>query len=696
MKRSFWLLPALIIPLLLGRALAAEKITVDPNTPEARAAAQSSDSDPRLAQKISYTCKATPIREVIAELSTRSGVTLVAGNNSSDWPVRDAKVTMFMKDAPLVEIMNSIARVMKFAWSRSGDAPKWSYRLVNNNQAVQDLEDRMNGKSKEMIAKRRNLIAQLEKVAVLSEPEIKALEEKNSYLYVMAKMGIAAPFTNLLRQVPGLSSAIINEETFCVSAADLPKHVQSTLVDLVRQSYKMIGGNPEYYNEKRLNKMLAKASEWSIRYDNMNDPEHGENSLVMGLYGLLMIESENMGDVGGVPLGDPDNPFIQVMSKYFMLESQYGQEKGPQLSDEEQMIIARAEVDAYCLEPSVKHDKDPELQTKINAEAYFEGCNEWAEYMSGACGFSFITDDYKVNEDKSVEYLQRSPWVSEYCDESEYDDDSEYSEEPVKPEEPEEVELQKYLETCTTYSPLNWQRHGSVIEIWDRNWYKSRKGEMPDGLMEKWEKQIQETGTLDINCLAEIAALTEKQLDVNIYDDELFYDNSNLLSRIDRNRDYLTVYNQLSKYQRTALFTSKGLALSDLNSRQREALFAIITGLDIPEGYPDLSAAGLDLRATATSEWDGQRYIYTITGSINGVAIPGSYIISSPVFEFRTREELKKYYEEMEEEYYEDGYYEEDYSDEDYYEEDCTEEYYDEPYDESSEYSSDDSYYEDE
>lgn len=655
MKRTLWLALA-IIPFLLNAA-AAEKITVDPNTPGSCKVVQNADSDPRLAKKVNYDCKAKPIRDVLSELSSKTGIALAAGSNSGDWPVRDARITMFVKDIPLVDVMNSMARVMKFAWSKSGNKPGFSYRLVSDKQAAKDLEDRLCGRGKEALAKRKTIIAQLEKVAALTDAEAAPLKEQSPFLYIMHKSGLAGALTRLMRQVPQISTAISSGEDTAVKYADLSKPAQATVTDIIRGStWLMSGGDPDSEITDEDLKEMFESPGWQVSFQNRFDDDYMMRPDVMGMYGIVMV---GQGAEGGIPIGDPDNAYVRMMSKEMIADIEGGEgRRNHRMSKEEQQALEQLEMDAGYCEPSVKHEPDPELQAKVKGGKRCRGQLSMLVQLSSASSFSFIADSYKMNEHCRMRIPN------------------------------EEKPLQDFITACFKNTSFSWEKHGSIIEIWDRNWLQSKKGEIPDGLKEKWEKQIEETGTLDLDSIAELASLTDMQIETNMYSDPFFNESGNLFSQLERSGDYLNAYNQLSKYQRNALFTAKGLGISSLNAKQRETLFDIAGNIDIPEGIPNLAASGVDLRAVATKAWDGQRYIYTFRGTINGALIPSEYIISSPIFTFRTREEMMKKYSAMEG----DGeYYKEDYSDEEYNEDD-TEPPYDGPSDQSYDESYDEGY----
>ena len=102
-------------------AAAVGKITIDPNVPGAESSEDTPKPDTRVAQKITYQARKKTVLAILTDLTEMTGVTLKAGYNNKDWQVRDRKMNIFAEDVPLAHIMNSIARVMKFKWSKSGE-----------------------------------------------------------------------------------------------------------------------------------------------------------------------------------------------------------------------------------------------------------------------------------------------------------------------------------------------------------------------------------------------------------------------------------------------------------------------------------------------------------------------------------------------------------------------------------------------
>lgn len=98
------------------------KITVDPNTPGS-IGAEASNTDKRLAQKITYDSGYQRLWQVIDDIQLKGSVPLKSGRNKQDWRVRDLPIVVCANDVPLGKLLRSIADTthLEFATSRVGD-----------------------------------------------------------------------------------------------------------------------------------------------------------------------------------------------------------------------------------------------------------------------------------------------------------------------------------------------------------------------------------------------------------------------------------------------------------------------------------------------------------------------------------------------------------------------------------------------
>jgi hypothetical protein len=73
--------------------------------------------DPRLAREVTCALKATALSDLCDQLRTQTGIQLTAGRS-----VADEKVTVFVKDMPVRELMRQLSRAFGYTWLRSGQA----------------------------------------------------------------------------------------------------------------------------------------------------------------------------------------------------------------------------------------------------------------------------------------------------------------------------------------------------------------------------------------------------------------------------------------------------------------------------------------------------------------------------------------------------------------------------------------------
>lgn len=106
----------------------------------------------------------------------------------------------------------------------------------------------------------------------------------------------------------------------------------------------------------------------------------------------------------------------------------------------------------------------------------------------------------------------------------------------------------------------NWEIRGSLLEITDRNWFRKLQNMVPEAMLERWRKVLRENGTLDIDHLAEIAALHSEQQSY-VDDDEML---DGVFSIISDTCGFLECYPFLSDEEKAQVFSEQGLDISSL------------------------------------------------------------------------------------------------------------------------------------
>jgi hypothetical protein len=247
-------------------ASAAGKVTVDPNL---QGAVRSTDSelkpDTRLTQKITYEAFHKPVKTILADLTQMTGVTLNAGFNRQDWQVRDRKMNIIVKDLPLKDLIESIARVMNFKWERGEHNPPL-YRLVQDRRLLAKLQAEATKREDELkqeVKKRRTaLIDALAEVSTASDADLAKLKTDNPYLYSCAESGLAKLVTQLLKDAPDLREAMTTgNRNVSAPLSILPESTRQLYLDVLRKSY---GYNKTWRGSKPLPQSLEKEMETAL------------------------------------------------------------------------------------------------------------------------------------------------------------------------------------------------------------------------------------------------------------------------------------------------------------------------------------------------------------------------------------------------------------------------------------------------
>ena len=236
------------------------KITVDPNAAGTRTAATEPEIDTRLDQKITYEAKRKTVLKIVSDLSTISGVKFRAGYNADDWQVRDRKMNIFAKEVPLRDLMDSIARVMKFKWERTGEGEKTTYRLYMDRKTLLDAEA-MKDRSDEQIAderamQREKALNELINANGHSDNDLNQMKSDKPWSYMPASSGVAGALGKLISNYSALAEAIATGQEVSVDASGLSADGQQAVGD--------------YY---------GKASDLSVRIGQMKLPEWQPSSI---------------------------------------------------------------------------------------------------------------------------------------------------------------------------------------------------------------------------------------------------------------------------------------------------------------------------------------------------------------------------------------------------------------------------------
>ena len=599
MRKYLFIVQVLLLVLVVfAIAFAQGKTTIDPNTSGNTANASKSsgkDKDTRLDQKITYKVKLRPIADMTADLTEMTGITFLAGRSRSDWRVREDCTTIMAKDIALSSLMDSIAHVMKCKWVKGGEAPNWTYRLVEDSAAIAKVKQRVEDYRKLEIAKRKKCWDKLQSVSKMTEHELEKIRDDEPMLYRFAKAGVVKPIVEFIEQVPSVKDAWFADQEVELSSTFLPINAQQLLVKAVRAQLQM----------------ECRYSPDDIYYPSMIDGLDNKGSQMFvqltkswpSSFTLPLSITNARGDYNvRVKFGGTGSEIQRLVEKVYLRAYEENRplsdvlnETRSQLDEAQKKQKPKIWISSYTQEPFLDHPDDPALSEPVKNEIATTTLTALVASLADTSGFAIVTDDFRG---RSKFTIAKGTKVREALD---------------------DISKSRYY---------NWNRNAQAIELWDVNWYDNREARVSNAWRERMRKKFQEAGTLDIDDLAEIGTLTIRQLNRNIDNDSVL---KYVRETIWKQRDYLKIYSSLTSAQRLILLSNSGMAFTDLTPDQQQSVMKLILGRSSPE-LENLDPANIGLRITCTKETQGKRFIYTLKGYTNLGEIPGQYRVRTPIY----------------------------------------------------------------
>ena len=535
------LLIALAVP-----AMAVGKVTVDPNAPGAvQKQAPVDVADTRLAKRVTYAEPRKTVSAILDDLAKSTGVVFRAGYNSKDWQVRDRKMTIFVKDVPLSQLMNSMARVMKFKWDRAGTEGAWTYRLYMDRRTLLDAEaQRVREEQKaeaEAARKRSEGFMKYASLGGMSDAGKAKLKTENPFLYFAATSGLGGSIGSFFQEAPMAGQAIANGQRLDLRGSALSPAAQAALVramqDMKTMEARFGGRNPEALPDD----LMASMDKINVKLNQSLEFAKGMPQAGM-LLGDMMISYDGRDMV--LPFLDPNSAMAKVIGAALVQSQEEGRPLNEVMKERGSDFVAAAASEMKAEaggEPLTEHpDDDPALKNKITLKPEGQKLADIEKALAEAAELGVVSDSFG----------------------------SMFGEFSVRGQVPTtESELKDVLDKIGDVYTYNWDKRTGVIGLRDRNWFKKRAVQIPEAWLEVWRKELTDTGTIEIDSLAQIASLTQEQLLSNVAGDEVLQSGS-LLGVIFGNRDLLRLYGGLSQDQRSTLMSRSGLDLAMLSESQ--------------------------------------------------------------------------------------------------------------------------------
>ena len=511
-------------------ALAIGKVTIDPNTPGNRVVSAADLDKSRLARKITYEARRKSVLAILGDLSRLSGVTLKAGHNDLDWQVRDRKMTIAANAVPLHELMRSIARVMHFKWSRTGEGAALSYRLYMDRRAILDGELRREREAQQRAEKRGQFVNDCLGAEKLTDEDVAALKEEHPSQYVLSKTGISRVLGAFFGEVPAAAEALSAGAELLLPFPELSPAAQWAITQLAR-GVKQLDG---------LDASQDSAFSFEGSTVRINRPSIGTRPAFV--LGVIVVNGGEPGSSFGLPILDPDSRTEAAAARATIKCIEEGRSMSETESQEIDAAIQTETSELSTSEPQWEHGDDPALSRRVKMEAKNAPLDEAQVALSKAAGCSVLSDSFASND-----AIITIPSGS--------------------------TALRTILGTIASQYWYNWAKRGSVIEFQDRDWINKRAAQIPDSWLATWRTAFEEKGVMTVGALAQIAMLTPEQLWENIATDEVL---STVLPTISTYGDVLRFYASLTDAQRKLLFDKSGLGLSRLSVEQQDKSKALV------------------------------------------------------------------------------------------------------------------------
>ena len=572
MKRYPLLFVALT--LFISCSCHAQKVTVDPNVGQTAQPVDLSASDSRLTQKVTYEAWHTPLKTILADLSESTGVTLNSGYSKQDWQVRDRKMNVCVKDVTLAQLMNSISRVMMFKWSCSDDA-KPSYRLVADRRLLSKLQAEARKRERELhaeeVRRRASLVEEFAKVADTSGADLELLKKENPYLGLCASTGFAKMLTAMFSEQPKLREMFVNAERMTViPSTEFSKETLKLCVDVMRYGQEHFADSealPEN-PEERLAKnrihfeIIPKPYEWGVRrrliyFGWINAAlSEGITPAIRTVGHLRYPEAKSTKSAAANRLSVENQP-LESQTDWHKFKSD--ENKG--IHEDEKFI------EWYLMfDPVLEHPDEADLHKEVKVELTEEAQKSMMETLKVIGGRSYPRLVYQA----ALEAIAEASKMSIISDS--------YSVLLGSVSSPGKGELRAILDEFTETYRCNWEKHGSIVEVRRRDWFRRRSCQLPDEWMKAWREQIEKNGCFDLDTCIRISALPDDQMEENIRVDPLLNEAIGISWEVDFHKIFCRFYVQLTPSQRAQVFSEDGFELRELTPDQLPAYREMFVG----------------------------------------------------------------------------------------------------------------------
>jgi hypothetical protein len=449
--------------------------------------------DSRLARKVTLGAKASALADLCSQLRGDTGIQLGAGQS-----VADEKVTLFCKEMPLRDVMRQLSRPFGYAWLRSGKAGEYKYELTQDLRSQLAEEELRNRDRNAALIALDSEIERYRKYLSLSPEEAEARARtappaEKKLLENLGRHGWGA-IQMYFRLSRNDLAALRAGQTLAFSAAPkpgeqpLPPDVARGVLQGLRfwRIQRHDDGFGVYGSDEAAEKVpdwLPPAAVPEVRARvqlSINQSELGRFAFTGGPSIFTVGDAER-----GFNAGGPSGPWAVGVSPSV-------------LQPDNAALNARLA-------------RDPALRARVTVRPQPVCRLEPFPGSVGAPGGSQTeggSPELRVTSADVLEALHRAsglPIVSDYYTRL-------YKPEVVSPRN---LALFDALNQLADMMHLRWNRdkEGGWLQFRSTSFYDDRLKEVPNRLLARWATSRRQRGMLTLDDLAEIAQLSDAQLD---------------------------------------------------------------------------------------------------------------------------------------------------------------------------------------
>ena len=540
-------------------------------------------ADPRLQRHVTIHAPATPVSELLASLSSQTGISF-----SADAHVRDRKVNLFAADRPLDEIMERLRQHLRCLWSVKEDkkgTPTYElWQDQKQRQYEQKLRDDVeNREASEYLEKscraRLDRFSQYADALKLSDAELREMALTDPCLVYDLTDPLSQAIVRFLAGLPQdkLSAFIEGLEDPAGTPSEMPfgeLPADARELVLARIAEALPPGEP-----------MPKIDSVAFYYW-WNIPA----SVVIGAEGMegesVIKDKDQCPEYAAQSLRE--NGFIsEDMEKRILDKRKADQVKRDQEAEDE-------------LKNAGPEPDDPALRKKITLglKSLKNPLSAVLEAVADKSGVDLIADHFTVPPAKIP------PWVNE------------------------ELPVYKIMHAVSKIYGQDWKKEGLYLVINDQEWYDKVPKECPKWFIDKWTLVLKDRKHFTLDDLATAACeITPEQARGSLrYNRELR--DAGLITLI-FNTSALRFYHSLSKSQRGMAWDDGGLKWKSLTNPQREQFIKAQWSAEDEPAPPDeqLAAFGIfavreHTDADLPAMTSGQQYLKLVFrfGPTDGIA----------------------------------------------------------------------------